>query len=101
MIVADNRYVAEDALRDVIVDIDPLDAVVDLEKGLAADAPLIHEHLKSNAAAHVVQRKGDYASASEKADPLVKRRFLYDRGRRGSDRESAPWRSSGTRRRKS
>jgi carbon-monoxide dehydrogenase large subunit len=80
MIVADSRYVAEDAIRDVVVEIDPIDAVVDLEKGLAADAPLIHEHLQSNLAAHVVQRKGNYASAKAKADLLVKRRFHYDRG---------------------
>ena len=80
MIVADNRYVAEDAIRDVVVDIDPIDAVVDLEKGLTPDAPLIHEHLSSNLAAHVVQRKGDYASARTRADLIVKRRFHYDRG---------------------
>jgi CO/xanthine dehydrogenase Mo-binding subunit len=80
MVVADSRYVAEDAVREVVVDIDPIDAVVDLEKGLAAGAPLIHEHLESNVAAHVVQRKGDYASARTKADTIVKRRFLYDRG---------------------
>ena len=80
MIVADSRYVAEDAVREVVVDIDPIDAVVDLEKGLASDAPLIHEHLASNLAAHVVQRKGDYASAKKKADVIVRRRFHYDRG---------------------
>jgi carbon-monoxide dehydrogenase large subunit len=80
MVVAESRYVAEDAVRDVVVDIDPIDAVVDLEKGLAAGAPLVHEHLKSNVAAHVVQRKGDYAAAKAKADLIVKRRFLYDRG---------------------
>ena len=80
MIVAESRYVAEDALRDVVVDIDPLDVVVDLEKALAPGAPLVHEHLTSNAAAHVVQRKGDYASARKGADVILKRRFLYDRG---------------------
>lgn len=80
MIVADNRYVAEDAIRDVVVEIDPIDAVVDLEKGLAPDAPLIHEHLTSNMAAHVVQRKGEYTSARKNADLIVKRRFHYDRG---------------------
>jgi CO/xanthine dehydrogenase Mo-binding subunit len=80
MIVADSRYIAEDAIRHVVVEIDPLDAVVDLEKGLATNAPLVHEHLTSNLAAHVVQRKGDYASAKEKADLIVRRRFHYDRG---------------------
>src|SRR5687767_4611437 len=80
MIVASSRYVAEDALRDVVVEVDTLDAVVDMEKGLAPGAPLIHEHLTSNAAAHVVQRKGDYAAARKNADIVVKRRFFYDRG---------------------
>ena len=80
MIVAESRYIAEDAIRDVVVEIDPIDAVVDLEKGLAPGAPLIHEHLTSNLAAHVVQRKGDYASAKKNADVLIKRRFHYDRG---------------------
>src|SRR5688572_8545153 len=80
MIVAESRYVAEDALADVIVDIDPIDAVVDLEAALAPGAPLVHEHLSSNAAAHVPQHKGDYATARTQADVVVARRFLYDRG---------------------
>jgi CO/xanthine dehydrogenase Mo-binding subunit len=58
MIVAESRYIAEDAIRDVLVEIDPLGVVVDLEKGLANNAPLIHEHLSSNVAAHVIQKKG-------------------------------------------
>ena len=84
MVVAESRYVAEDAIRDVVVAIEPLDAVVDLEKALAPGAPLVHEQLKSNAAAHVVQRKGDYATAQKSADLIVKRRFLYDRGVSGA-----------------
>jgi carbon-monoxide dehydrogenase large subunit len=80
MIVAESRYVAEDAIRDVIVEIEPIDAVVDLEKALLPSAPLIHEQLTSNAAAHVVQRKGDYATARARADTVLKRRFWYDRG---------------------
>ena len=80
MVVADSRYIAEDALRDVIVEIDPIDAVVDLEKGLMPGAPLVHQHLESNVAAHVVQRKGHYATASANADVIVRRRFSYDRG---------------------
>ena len=80
MIVAESRYVAEDAIRDVVVEIEPIDAVVDLEKGLAPGAPLIHEHLQSNVAAHVVQRKGDYARAKKEAGVIIRRRFHYDRG---------------------
>ena len=80
MIVAESRYIAEDAIRDVIVDVDPIDAVVDLEAALAIGAARVHEDLDSNAAAHVVQRKGDYAAARARADAVVARRFTYDRG---------------------
>ncbi|HKW03476.1 MAG TPA: xanthine dehydrogenase family protein molybdopterin-binding subunit [Vicinamibacterales bacterium] len=80
MIVATSRYVGEDALADVVVDIEPIDAVVDLEAAMKPGAPLVHPHLSSNAAANVVQRKGDYAAARAKAHAVVKRRFLYDRG---------------------
>jgi aerobic carbon-monoxide dehydrogenase large subunit len=84
MIVAESRYIAEDAVRDVVVEIEPLDAVVDLEAALRDDAPRVHEHLPSNAAAHVVQRKGDYEEARHRADVIVRRRFLYDRGASGA-----------------
>jgi carbon-monoxide dehydrogenase large subunit len=84
MVVAESRYIAEDALRDIVVDFEPLEAVVDLEAALAAGAPRVHEQLASNAAAHVVQRKGDYARARASADLLIKRRFHYDRGVSGA-----------------
>lgn len=80
MIVATSRYLGEDALADVVVDIEPIDAVVDLEAAMKPGAPLVHPHLSSNAAANVVQRKGDYAAARAKAHTVVNRRFLYDRG---------------------
>ena len=80
MVVAESRYVAEDALDDVGVDAEPLPAVVDLEAALAAGAPRVHEHLPSNLAAHVVQRKGDYAAARAGAHAVIARRFRYDRG---------------------
>ncbi|MEK7311701.1 MAG: xanthine dehydrogenase family protein molybdopterin-binding subunit, partial [Chloroflexota bacterium] len=80
VVIAESRYIAEDALGDIIVDFEPLPAVVELEKALAADSPLVHDDLGSNVAAHVVQRKGDYDSARAKADLVIKRRFLYDHG---------------------
>src|SRR4029079_18413576 len=80
MIVAESRYLAEDAVRDVIVDVDPLDAIVDLEAALRPGAARFHDDLDSNAAAHVVQRKGDYGAARAGAAVVVARRFTYDRG---------------------
>jgi carbon-monoxide dehydrogenase large subunit len=80
IVLAETRYLAEDALADIVVALDPIDTVVDLELALSPDAPRVHEHLASNAAAHVVQRKGAYAAARARADVVVQRRFLYDRG---------------------
>ncbi|RMF67350.1 MAG: xanthine dehydrogenase family protein molybdopterin-binding subunit [Calditrichaeota bacterium] len=80
VVVAESRYVAEDALADILVDFEPLDAVVDIEHALDADAPLVHDDLDSNLAAHVVQEKGNYENAAKHADLLIKRRFWYDRG---------------------
>ena len=58
VVVAESRYIAEDGAEDVIVDYDPLPAVVDLEKGLETGSVLIHEDLDSNLAAHMIQKKG-------------------------------------------
>ncbi|MFN8458490.1 MAG: xanthine dehydrogenase family protein molybdopterin-binding subunit [Anaerolineae bacterium] len=80
MVVAESRYLAEDALADIWVDIDPLPAVVDLEYALSDEAPLLHEDLPSNLAAHVIQEKGNYEEAVKQADLVIKRRLLYDRG---------------------
>lgn len=80
MVVAESRYIAEDALNDILVDYEPLPVIVDLEKALEADAPLVHDNLGSNVAAHVIQRKGDYDSIVKQADLIIKRRLVYDRG---------------------
>lgn len=80
MIVADSRYIAEDAAALVSVDLDALDAVVDLSTALNEEAPLVHSDLGSNLAAHVRQTKGDYEAAKSAADRVVARRFRYDRG---------------------
>jgi carbon-monoxide dehydrogenase large subunit len=80
MVIAESRYLAEDALTDVIVDYEPLDPVVDLEAALTDDAPVIHPQLGTNLAAHVVQRHGDYEAARVDAHLVINRRFHYDRG---------------------
>jgi carbon-monoxide dehydrogenase large subunit len=80
MVVATNRYVAEDALSAITVEWELLPAVVDIETALDKQSPVLHEDLGSNLAAHVVQRIGDWEAAKKQAKVVVKRRFLYDRG---------------------
>ena len=79
VVYAESRYIAEDALEDIVVDYEPLDVAVDLEKALEPDAPLVHEDLESNLASHLVQDKGDYAAARAEADLVIKRRIVIDR----------------------
>ncbi|HJW84882.1 MAG TPA: xanthine dehydrogenase family protein molybdopterin-binding subunit, partial [Anaerolineae bacterium] len=80
MVIAESRYLAEDALADIVVDLEPLEAVADLEKALEPGGPLVHDDLDSNMAAHVRQEKGSYAAACEQADVVIKRRIRVDRG---------------------
>jgi len=80
MVLAESRYIAEDALADIQIDYEPLQAVVDMEKALGSDSPLVHDDMDSNIAAHVVQTKGDYEAASKEAALKIKRRFLYEHG---------------------
>jgi CO/xanthine dehydrogenase Mo-binding subunit len=80
VVVAESRYIAEDAADLVEVVSEPLDAVVDLETALASGAPRVHADLPSNVAASVVQRRGDYQATRASAALLVRRSFRYDRG---------------------
>jgi len=79
-VIAESRYIAEDAVEDIFVDLEPLEAVVDIERALDPDSPLVHDDLESNLAAHLAQGKGDYEAARAQADLVVKRRIVIDRG---------------------
>jgi aerobic carbon-monoxide dehydrogenase large subunit len=79
VVVADSRYIAEDALDDIVVDLEILPAVVDCEDALKT-ATHVHDDLGSNISAHVRQTKGDYRRAAANAHLILKRRFLYDHG---------------------
>ena len=80
VVIAENRYIAEDAVEDIVVDVKPLQAVVDLEQALQPGSPLVHDDLDSNLAAHLLQRKGDYEAARQQADLVLQRRIVIDRG---------------------
>jgi carbon-monoxide dehydrogenase large subunit len=80
VVIAESRYIAEDAVEDIVVDLEPLEAVVDLEKALEPGSPLVHDDLESNLAAHLFQKKGDYDAARKQADLVLTRRIVIDRG---------------------
>ncbi len=78
--LADSRYLAEDALADIALDIDPLPAVVDLETALTDAAGRVHDDVRGNVAARVRQSRGNYAAARARAVRVIARRFHYDHG---------------------
>jgi carbon-monoxide dehydrogenase large subunit len=84
LVIAESRYIAEDAVEDIVLDLDPLEAVVDLEKAMDPAAPLVHEDLDSNLAAHLIQQKGDYAAARTAADLVIRRKIVIERGAAGA-----------------
>jgi len=79
-VVAESRYIAEDAVGDIVVNFEPLPAIIDLNQALEPDASRIHDDLDDNLAAHVIQQNGDYEKIQAEADIVIKRNFDYDRG---------------------
>lgn len=77
VVVAKNRYLAEDALDFIEVEYEQLPAVVDIEQALKEDAPILHEEVGSNIANHRHFHYGDVEKAFADADFVVKHKFLY------------------------
>ena len=80
VVIAESRYIAEDAVEDIVVDLDPLEVVSDIETALDPNAPLVHDDLDSNLAAHMIQSKGDYQAAKATAEVVISRKIEIDRG---------------------
>lgn len=80
MVVADSRYVAEDALDLIDVEYEPLPVVYSLEIAAQADAPLVHADVPGNVAAHFAQQVGNPAEVFASAPHVLQERFLVDRG---------------------
>ena len=77
VVVARDRYLAEDAAEVVAVDYEPLPVVVDPERALEPDAPILHEKVGSNLAGHRRLVYGDPETAFANADVVVRERFRF------------------------
>ena len=78
-IVATNRYLAEDAAELIEVAYEALEPVVDLERALAKDAPLVDDDLSSNLVAHQSFSAGDPARRFAEAEIVVTAEFRQPR----------------------
>ena len=79
VVVATDRYIAQDAADLVEVEYEPLGAVTDPEKALAAGAPPVHPEWPDNIAFTFHQEGGDTAQAFRDADVIVKQRITSQR----------------------
>src|SRR5437762_115697 len=77
VLVAKTRYIAEDAAELVRVRYEPLPAVVDPERALEPDAPVLHEAVGTNLAGHRRLVYGDPDRAFGEAEVVIKERFRF------------------------
>src|SRR5262249_50043778 len=79
MVVAVDRYAAEDAAALVEVDYDPLEVEIDIEKAVEDGAPLVHATHPNNVAAHFVQVSGKPEQAIAQAEHVTRIRVRVAR----------------------
>ncbi|MCL6454850.1 MAG: xanthine dehydrogenase family protein molybdopterin-binding subunit [Alicyclobacillus sp.] len=79
MVIAENRYLAEDAAARVLVKYTPLPVLADPFRAREPGAPPIHPAMGSNVQASLHVEVGDVERGMAEADCLLKRRFVVPR----------------------
>ena len=78
-VIAENRYIAEDACDLVEVEYEPLPVVLDPFAAQAEDAPLVHEKLGTNVAYERTFTFGDVDGAFQNASRKVQSKLRWPR----------------------
>jgi carbon-monoxide dehydrogenase large subunit len=79
-VVADSRYIAEDAAQLVEIEYEPLPAVNDCRTAVEPDTPRAHEHSESNIAARFPVKVGDADRAFAAAKHVFREKIYQHRG---------------------
>ncbi|WP_353171144.1 xanthine dehydrogenase family protein molybdopterin-binding subunit [Paracandidimonas soli] len=79
VVVAEDRYLAEDGADRVTVNYDPLPAAVEIDAALAEDAPVLHEEVGSNVVSERLYCYGDPDTAFAQADHRIGIEVEYPR----------------------
>ncbi|CCC81002.1 carbon monoxide dehydrogenase, large subunit [Thermoproteus tenax Kra 1] len=79
MVVATDRYLLYDALERVVVDYEPLPAVLDPRRAMEPGAPIIDEERGTNVARRERYTAGDARRALESSDRVVEEELYVDR----------------------
>lgn len=78
-IIATSRYLAEDALELLEIDLEPLPVVIDPQAAIAPGAPLLHEAAGTNVIVAREFKRGDVDAQMVAATVRVKGRFRFHR----------------------
>ncbi|OLC66246.1 MAG: xanthine dehydrogenase [Actinobacteria bacterium 13_1_40CM_4_65_12] len=89
-VVAENRYIAEDAADLVEVDYEPLPVVITPEASAAAEH-LVHDDVPGNVAAEMIQDVGDVQSALAAAPHRKRLHLRFERGAASPMEARAVW----------
>lgn len=79
VVVAEERYIARDALDLIEVDYEPLPVVVDAEKAIEPGAPQLHDEVPNNTTFVWKVAGGDVDKAFREAEVVVKERIVNQR----------------------
>src|SRR5438094_71888 len=79
MVVADDRYIAEDAVGLIEVAWQPLPAAVDFRVAAQDGQPLVHQDVPHNVAAHLIQVVGNPESAFHDAAHVFEEQLYIER----------------------
>jgi carbon-monoxide dehydrogenase large subunit len=79
VVIATDRYVAEDAVELVAVGYEPLPAVASVAAARRADAPLLHDHVPGNCYYHATGDTGGTQEAFARAAHVVRRKLHQGR----------------------
>jgi carbon-monoxide dehydrogenase large subunit len=80
VVIAENRYIAEDAAERVIVEYDVLPALYDVRQAVEPGAPLVHPELGTNIITKLPMTFGDVDQAFASAAHVFEERIFQHRG---------------------
>ena len=78
-VVAESRYLAEDALEKIQIDFEPLEAVAEVEAAAGSSAPLLHDEAGTNVLVTREFDRGEVDRAFADAALVVRDRFRFHR----------------------
>jgi carbon-monoxide dehydrogenase large subunit len=79
MVVANDKYLAYDAAEKVSIDYEPLTPILDMEKAMLRESPLVHEELGTNVALTTPFNSGDVEKGFKEADKVVEEELYNQR----------------------